>query len=365
MSDKLKGIRKLIKKNNLDVLLVTNPQNRRYLSGFTGTGGVLLISVDKALLVTDFRYTEQAAAQADQFEVKLWKEDLYQNLAVIVREYGWEKIGFEAKNVVFSTYREMQDKLPGELVAVETSAEELRMVKDEKELELLSRAAELLDRAFGYLLEIIRPGMTEQELALELEIYLLKSGAEKRAFNYIVASGIRGAMPHGTASSKVMQDGELVTIDFGAVFDGYATDMTRTVSLGEPDEKQREVYDIVYRAQKNAAEAIRPGLKGFEIDTVARDIITEAGYGEQFGHGLGHGVGLETHEQPVLNPKSKTILKAGMVVTVEPGIYIPGWGGVRIEDMVVVTKEGMSVLTKSPRELTVIQTENREGRILQ
>jgi len=229
------------------------------------------------------------------------------------------------------------------------------MVKDAAEIEILRSGAEELDRAFEFVCSTVRPKMTEKELALELEIYLLKRGAEETSFRFIVASGPRAALPHGTATDKVINAGEMVTLDFGGVFEGYATDMTRTFVMEKSDQRQVEIYDIVYNAQQKALAALKPGIQASEIDAAARDYITEAGYGSYFGHGLGHGLGLETHEQPVLSHRSKTILKPGMVFTIEPGIYLPGWGGVRIEDMVLVTDQGAETMTNSPRNLIIIK----------
>lgn len=354
MSDRLKEIRKLIKKKNIDAVLITSRLNRRYLSGFDGTAGVLLIDHGSALLITDFRYTEQAARQAEQFEVVRYKDDLIKAMVPFIKNAGWKKLGFEAKDVVYSLYKDLHKKLPVELVPLDQSAEKQRMIKDDAELAILRNGAEILDGAFNYICSLIRPGMTEKEVALELELYLLKQGSEEKSFSFIVASGKRGAMPHGVASQKKLINGELITIDFGAVFDGYATDMTRTIALGSVGLHESKIYDIVKEAQQQGALAVKPGLRGKEVDAVARAVIDQAGYGEYFGHGLGHGVGLETHEEPVLNPRSSTVLKSGMVVTVEPGIYIPEWGGVRIEDMVLVTKEGMELLTGSSRELIIL-----------
>lgn len=351
LAERLQKIRQLICEENLDALIIASPNNRRYLSGFSGTAGALLISSEKALLVTDFRYVNQAEKQAPLFKVIRWKDDFFKSIAPLLEENGWHKIGFEAGQVVYSTYEEMQEKLSAELVAVKETAEKLRVIKDSEEIATLRRGAGVLDRAFLMIQKTARPGITERELALELEIFLLKEGAEEKSFNFIVASGPRGALPHGIASEKELQSGELVTIDFGGLFGGYATDMTRTIAIGNISEQQKEIYDIVYQAQREAAAAVKPGLLANEVDAVARNIIKDAGYGEYFGHGLGHGVGLEVHEQPTLNHLKTTELEPGMVVTIEPGIYLPDRAGVRIEDMVVVTEDGAELLTKSPREL--------------
>jgi len=352
--ERLEMLRKAISEAEVDALLITHPANRRYLSGFDGSSGLLLISASQAYLVTDFRYLEQAEAQAKEFTIICRQDDLYPGLAEIITQNSWRTIGFEAKQLTYDSYREMEEKLKNLWVPLSDTVEKLRTVKNAAELAVMSEGAAQLDQAFSHLLTLIRPGMSERHLALELEIFLLRAGAEERSFKFIVASGSRGALPHGAASEKVMAAGEMVTIDFGAVFDGYATDMTRTVCLGQPDQWQREIYDLVKESQAAAAAAVGPQKKTKEIDSVARDIIEKAGYGEYFGHGLGHGIGLETHEAPTLSQRSDNLLESGMVVTIEPGVYLPGQGGVRIEDMVYVTETGVHSMTTSTRELITI-----------
>jgi len=352
--EKLKAIRREISAHDIDALLVTNPINRCYLSGFSGSSGLLLISAEKAFLLVDFRYLEQAADQAPDFETVRRQEDLYPTLLELIDNNGFKRIGFEAKDLVYQDYQKLAEKLPVQLIPLEESVERLRVIKSAEELNILRQGAALLDRAFEFLKKEIKAGMQEKELARELEIYLLRQGAQERSFKFIVASGPRGAMPHGTATEKILQRNEMVTIDFGMIFNGYATDMTRTFSIGKPDQEMLTVYETVFRAQQEAAAAVKPGRKAKEIDAVARDIIEEAGYGDYFGHGLGHGVGLEVHEAPTLNARSETVLKPGMIITVEPGIYLPGQGGVRIEDMVHVTANGMELLTGSERKLVII-----------
>jgi Xaa-Pro aminopeptidase len=351
---RLSDFRAMLPEFGVDALMISSPENRFYLSGFTGTAGTLLIGQEEAVLLTDFRYTGQAEQQSPLYKVRRYKDDYHQVLAELIKKAGWSKIGYESKKTSCHDYARLNEKVPVEFVPLEETAEKLRMKKSCEEQEIMLRGAEKLDLAFKWLLEFIKPGMSERELAAEIEIFLLRQGSERPSFSYIVASGERGAMPHGVASEKLMREGELITIDFGAVFEGYATDMTRTVALKNVDQRQKEIYDIVYKAQCEAVTAIKPGLTGRDIDRIARDIITEKGYGEQFGHGLGHSIGLETHESPSLSPKNDTTLQPGMVVTVEPGIYIPEWGGVRIEDMVLVTESGAVRLTQSPRELFII-----------
>ncbi|MGL5514812.1 MAG: M24 family metallopeptidase, partial [Sporomusa sp.] len=261
-----------------------------------------------------------------------------------------ERIGFESDFVTWQVYQQLASCLPAiELVPVQLDC--LRMIKDRQELALLTTAVEIADRAFDQALHMIKPGVTELEIAFELEYRMRKLGAEKPAFDTIVASGVRGSLPHGRASNKVIEAGELVTIDFGAVYQGYHSDMTRTVAVGKATDKQRDIYAVVLAAQLAGIGAVKAGKTGKEIDHIARQIITAAGYGEYFGHGLGHGVGLFIHEDPRLSPAGDIKLAKGMVTSVEPGIYLPDWGGVRIEDLVVVTTAGCTVLTASSKDL--------------
>lgn len=351
LAKRLKSLQRLVSQKNLHALWITNPVNIKYLSGFSGSSATLLIGTKEAYILTDFRYLSQAAAQCPCFEVYKVKEDLVQDVKPLLKEKEWKKIGFEAKYLVVASHTEMSEQLEIELVPLRESAEKLRMVKNSLEQDILRRGAAVLDKGFTFIQSIIRPGISEEELSLEVEIFLRRLGAEGTSFNFIVASGHRGALPHGVASEKMIESGEMVTIDFGAVFEGYATDMTRTLAVRKTDQQMVKIYDIVYKAQKKAAAAVKPGMECRDLDAVARKIIRRSGYGEYFGHGLGHGIGLETHEQPVVNRKSKTVLEPGMVITIEPGIYIPDVGGVRIEDMVLVTETGHELLTNSPKEL--------------
>ncbi len=354
MAKRLHKLQEEMKQRSMEALLVTHPVNRRYLSGFDGSNGVLLIGAEEALLFTDFRYREQAAGQAPQFTLAPWKAQLGEMLKPYLEASAYRSLHFEEEQVTYRLYRNLQEALSLELIPQRGLVEELRAVKSGAEVAALRRGAAIMDQAFEVLLNLARPGLTEREVALELEFYLRRRGSTETKFNYIVASGERGSLPHGIASEKQLRAGELVTVDFTGTFDGYATDMTRTFALGEPGPRAREIYEIVRRAQQEAREKIRAGLKGREADALARRPIEEAGYGAQFGHGLGHGVGLEVHERPVLGPLSEETLLPGMVVTVEPGIYLPGEGGVRIEDMVLLTEGGAESLTRCPRELITI-----------
>ena len=354
MNERLQRLQKLMTEKSLEAILITHPVNRQYLSGFDGSNGALLVGEKEAFLFTDFRYLEQAGKQAPHCELRPWKAGLGEALKPVIEAAGWSSLAFEEEQVTYGLYRRLQDTLPLELTPEKGLVEELRAVKSSAEIESLREGAAVMDRAFDYLLELARPGMTEREVAVELEFFLRRQGSTGTRFSYIVASGERGSLPHGIASGKRLNAGELVTVDFTGTFGGYATDMTRTFALGEPGPRAREIYEIVRRAQEEARERLEPGMSGIEADALARNIIDEAGYGEYFGHGLGHGLGLEVHERPTLSPRSDDILAPGMVVTAEPGIYIPRWGGVRIEDMVLITSGGAESLTRCSRELMII-----------
>jgi Xaa-Pro aminopeptidase len=336
----------------IDGFLITRPENRRYMTGFTGSSGVALVSGDRAYFITDFRYVEQATNQAPEFHIVKHGLKMTDTIREVAEEAGIGRLGFEKDVVTYKQHEAFSSALAGiELIPTEGMVEALRKVKDEHEIEAIRQAEAIGDAAFSHVLDIMRPGMTEIDVALEIEWFMRKNGAEGIGFEVIVASGERGAMPHGVASSKKLAEGELVVMDFGAVYQGYRGDMTRTVSLGKASPMQRKLYNIVLRAQEAALEGIRPGKTGKEIDAIARKVIEDAGYGENFGHGLGHGVGLAVHEEPRLSVTGMEELVCGMVVTVEPGIYVPGFAGVRIEDLVVVSESGIRNITSSPKEL--------------
>ncbi len=336
----------------LDGLLVGHGPNRRYLSGFTGTAGWLLITQNKSFLCTDFRYVEQAGKEAVGWEIVRYKRPFTATLTPLLAENGLGRVGFEEEYLSYQDYRKLAGEISGvEWVPCSGLVEALRRQKDETELAAIKRAAQLDDRAFAHILSYLQPGRREREIALELEFFARRHGGEGASFDIIVASGPRSALPHGVASDKLLQEGEFVIMDYGTVVDGYHSDFTRTVVLGEPTPEQLKVYQVVQEAQQAAAAAVAPGRTAGEIDAIARKIIADHGYGPHFGHGLGHGVGLCIHEGPHLAPGADTVLVPGMVVTIEPGIYLQGWGGVRIEDLVVVTETGCQVLNETPREL--------------
>jgi Xaa-Pro aminopeptidase len=339
----------------LEAMLVASAVNRRYLSGFTGTAGVLLLTPNSRSLLTDFRYMTQAPAQAVGYQVIEHAPELLETVAAMLAKEGIAKLGFEEQHVTYAEYQAWSKALaPVELVPLPSLVEELRAVKDEAEIAVMQEAAELADNTFKYILGYIETGRTELEIALEMETFMRRNGASGPSFDTIVASGERSALPHGVASSRMVATDEFVKLDFGALYNGYCSDLTRTVVIGTPSDKHREIYSIVLEAQLHALAHIRPGMTGREADALTRDIIKRYGYGEFFGHGTGHGLGMEIHESPRLSLKSDTILTPGMTVTVEPGIYLPGFGGVRIEDDVVITDTGIKILTSSPKELTVL-----------
>ena len=349
------NVRKKLEEKGLEALLVTNMYNVRYLANFTGTTGLAVITKDKAYFVTDFRYTEQAAEQAQGFEIIKNEGLIYEEVAKIVEKDHIKNLGFEDTNITYSTFTKINELIDCELKPVTGLIEKLREVKTEDEIEIIQEAVNIAEKGFDYILGFIKPGITEIEVANELDFYMRKLGATEVSFDTIVASGVRSAMPHGVASDKIIENGDMVTIDFGCYYKGYVSDMTRTFAVGDPGEKLKEIYEIVYQANKKVTEAAKPGMTGAELDAVARDYITAHGYGDAFGHTTGHGIGLEIHEGPAISFRNEEELVENNVITNEPGIYIPGLGGVRIEDDLVITKEGNYNLMSSSKELIIIE----------
>ena len=356
---KLERLREKLVENEVDGLLVTNRYNRQYMTGFTGSTGAALITADKALFLTDFRYIEQATKECIGFEI-VDVATTGGKYAFLVNEkageFGIKRLAFEEREMTFADYKEYEEALVGKIEMVSTSGlvEGLRLIKTADEIATLQIAAEIADSAFHHILGFIKPGLTEVEVANELEFFMRKAGASCSSFGMIVASGARSALPHGVASNKVIEKGEMLTLDFGAYYNYYASDMTRTIAVGDPGEKMKEIYAIVKEAQAYANAQICPGMTCKEADALARDIIDAKGYKEFFGHGLGHGIGLEVHELPNVSFKSDDVLVAGMTITNEPGIYIPDLGGVRIEDDLVLTEDGNYSLTISTKELIIL-----------
>ncbi|ABP67815.1 peptidase M24 [Caldicellulosiruptor saccharolyticus DSM 8903] len=339
----------------VEAVFITKKENVRYLSNFKGDESFLLLTRDKKkYLLTDFRYVEQAKKEASEFEIIDYKGKLYEAILDILSQNHINSLYFEGYNLTFSTFSDMKEKIGDRIYPLSFSIDEIRAVKDEEEIELIKRAVEITDKAFEHILKFIKPGVTENEVVAELNHFILKNGAKGFSFEPIVASGKRSSLPHGTATNKKIEYGDVVTIDFGCNFDGYMSDMTRTIFVGKPDDSMIRIYNIVKEAQQKAEEFIKEGIKCLEVDKIARDYIGSFGYMDKFGHSLGHGVGLEIHELPRLSPKSEAILKENMVVTVEPGIYLKEVGGVRIEDLVVVKKNGCEILTGSTKEIIIL-----------
>ena len=327
------------------------------LTGFTGTTGVALATKKGNFFFSDFRYKTQAEKEVLPMGFEFVQ--ISRGKLGVVGEYaeklGIKKIGFEDKNVTFSLYNTIKDIFKGELICVEDKIILERMIKTSEEIKKIKKAIEISDAAFDEVLKIIKEGVSEKEIAGYMEYIQRKLGAENRSFDTILASGYRSAMPHGVSSDKKIQKDEFITMDFGAYYDGYVSDMTRTIYYGSNiTEKHKEIYAVVLEAQILGINTVKKGMMSNDVDTVVRNFFREKGYDKYFGHGLGHGIGLEIHELPYLSSVSQIELKENMIVTVEPGLYFEGWGGVRIEDDVVVTESGCEILNKSSKELIII-----------
>jgi Xaa-Pro aminopeptidase len=353
---RLRKLRTSIAEKGLDALLLSQPENLRYLSGFTGSSGWLLISGQNAILAIDFRYVEQAKGESPDFEIIQTKQDLGDWLPGLVSDLGWNKLGFEANCISYDSYHKLSEAIKTkqvnlELVPTTGIVEQLRSIKEPEELGFIIKAVELVDAAFEQARAIIHPGITENEAAWEIEKILRQEGSEGIPFEIIMASGSNSALPHARPAEKIICSGEPVLIDMGARINGYCSDFSRTLFLGETDKSLQEIYNIVLKAQVTAVERIESGMDASQADRLARSVVEQAGYGDAFGHGLGHGVGLAVHEFPTLGPRSSDSLADGMVFTIEPGIYLAGKGGVRIEDMVVLKNGKAKVLTKAKKDL--------------
>ncbi len=347
---RLSKVRETLAEKELDAILISQPENRRYLSGFSGSAGWLLITAGRALLATDFRYYEQVGREAPGFELAQIKTKFSDLLPDLFADLGVERLGFESQHVTVDQLDTWRQEVDGvEWVPLKDTVEGIRSIKEEAEIDALRRSVALTDAAFAHLVERIRPGMTEREAAWQIEAYMRGHGASKVAFDLIVAAGPNGALPHARPGDHVIRAGEPIVIDIGSVVEGYCSDMTRTICLGQPSAKYLTVWDLVLQAQEAVEAMVRAGVSGVEADAAACDLITEAGYGEYFGHGLGHGVGLAVHEGPRASRLSEDTFEAGMTLTVEPGIYLPGEFGVRLEDLVLIGQEGIEILTNTPK----------------
>ncbi len=344
-----------LENSQVDAVLISDPYNLRYISGFRGGEGMLFISGKQKVLITDSRYTEAAGKESDFTVIE---ENASHVRSAIIREClekeGGKEVGYEDQFMRCSDFGKLQKKLPevSTWKPLGGSVDALRRIKTKEELVLLEKAEAIGDAAFSDILNSLRPGMTEKEVAAELEYSMKKHGADNVSFSTIIASGIHSSMPHAIPTDKQIVSGDFVTMDFGCIYEGYCSDMTRTIVVGKASDRQKEIYRIVLEAQTACLEGLRAGMTGKEGDALARNVINRAGFGQYFGHGTGHSVGLYIHEEPRLSPLAeKEVLCPGMIETVEPGIYIPGFGGVRIEDMVVIEEDGIRDLAASPKNL--------------
>ncbi len=337
---------------SLDAVLVTSTANVRYLTGFTGSSGQALIGASGGVFLTDGRYAEQARHEIPDMDLVICPDGFAPPLREACAALGVGRLGLEADHVTYRAWHQLREELQGvELAPLDGEVERLRSIKDAEELHLIELAQAATDRAFEEILDRLAVGMSERAAALEVEVAMRRAGADGVAFEPIVAFGEHAAEPHHRPTHRTLEEGDVVKLDVGARWAGYHADMTRTIAFGEPPGELRKIHDLVRQAQQAGIDAVRAGAAAADVDRAARAVIEDAGYGERFDHGLGHGVGLEIHERPRLGRTSEDVLPAGAVVTVEPGVYLPGLGGVRIEDMVEVESEGCRVLPTSTRQL--------------
>jgi Xaa-Pro aminopeptidase len=356
MKERIAKLRARFEKLGVDAFLSNRLSNIRYLCGYSGSNGLLFVTQEASYFLTDFRYQEQIKEEVVGVDEKIIiKKDFPTEFKDNTKLHFKGKVGIEAVFLTVDQFIKFKEVLPEvTFINTENVVEEIASVKDPSEMAKIREAVRITDMVFADLLKLIRPGVAENDLAAEVVFRHMKYGATGNSFDTIIASGYRGALPHGEASSKKIENGDLVTIDMGCVYQGYCSDLTRTVVVGEPTTKQREIYDLVFKAQSTAITQCKAEISGTALDAVARNIIKSAGYGDQFGHGLGHGIGLEVHAHPRVSFVVDHQLHTNQVVTIEPGIYISGWGGVRIEDDVIVKENGCEVLNKAPKELIII-----------
>lgn len=350
IGNRLQKLRQRLAEKEIEAIFISQPENRYYLSGFDGSSGYLLITQQNTILATDFRYIEQVKRQAPDYEIFRISGDIANWFLGLVADLNLRRLGFEAGHITFAEHQQLADILKQprlKLIPVDGLVEWLRVIKEPEEIELITKAVEITDNAFEYIEDMIHIGMSEREAAWEIEKFLREKGSQTIPFDIIVTSGPNSALPHAKPSSRTIGFGEPVLIDIGARVEGYSSDLSRTICLGPPDDTFNKVYEAVLGAQSAAIAIIAEGMTGNQADGVARTVIEQAGYGEAFGHGLGHGIGLAPHEQPRLGPNSLEYLANGMVFTIEPGIYLVGWGGVRIEDTVVMESGKIRVISKA------------------
>lgn len=350
-------INRIVLPENADGALITSDINRRYFTGMKSSAGMLLIFKECAYLIIDFRYIEKARNTVKNCTV-MEQENLTEQINSLMKKHNAKSLAVESMDMTLSRMSFLEKKFPDiqfiKSDELSNNIYDMRTIKSAEEIEKIHKAQEIAEKAFDEILGFISPGVTEREIALKLDSCMLENGAEGLSFETIALAGANTSMPHGVPGNYKVKNGDFVLMDFGAVYDGYHSDMTRTVCVGQSSEKMGKIYDIVLKAQLEALKKVKSGITGSELDGYARDIIDESGYGDFFGHSLGHGVGMEIHEFPTASSKSETILKENMVVTVEPGIYLPGEFGVRIEDFVVVTENSHQNLTNCPKKLIIL-----------
>lgn len=355
VNSRVQKLRQMLQKNNIDAVLFTDLPSLRYFCGFTGSDGALLVTDEVVAFLTDSRYTSQAHQEVTADRI-IQHRGKTEGIAVLLGDVGVRTIGFDGESLSYSSFEDLRTKCPAgcDWRPLPKAFKGLRGIKEPGEIAIMKQAAQIASEAFDEIRSQIIPGAVERDLSLALEFAMRRRGAEEKSFPFIVASGARGALPHGVASDRRLQKDELVTFDFGARWQGYCSDETVTLALGNVPSRLRQVYDVVFEAQQMALAVIKPGVSLMDIDETARAYITDRGFGEYFGHGLGHGVGLEVHEFPVVSGRSEDVAVEGMVFTVEPGIYIPELGGVRLEDTILVTAGGYERLTSIPKQFSSI-----------
>ncbi|MGA2669443.1 MAG: Xaa-Pro peptidase family protein [Ignavibacteria bacterium] len=352
--DRIEKLTRMLDSQSLDAFYITHLPNIRYLTKFSGSSGLVILTRTNKYFITDFRYKEQSAMEVKGFDIII-NYDNKEEVKAIFKKDNLRSVGFEASHLSYSALENNKKNFDGvKFVPLTDEIEKLTVQKTPEEIESVRKAIEITDLAFSKVLEIIKPGVKELDISAEITYMHKKFGALKDSFEPIIASGWRGALPHGIASDKIIKEGEMVTLDIGCQYNGFSSDMTRTVSVGKPSDEMKKIYDIVFDSQQMGIEKAKAGITSKQLDSVSRNYINSKGYSENFGHGLGHGLGIEVHEMPGLNQRTEVPLLENSIVTIEPGIYIDNIGGVRIEDDVLLNDKGCEVLNKSPKDLIIL-----------
>ncbi len=361
MKDRIKKFREKMAEGGLDAAFIANNlerpnKNLFYLTGFSGDDGYLLLTKDKATLFVDGRYPEQAHEETREgINIETTNKVILECITQAIQDNCIGTLGIEEKHLTYAMVKSLQEKTPNVVLKPSDDiGKKLRVIKSPEEIEYIKASSKVATDALQETIQVIKEGVSENDICTELEYQMKRRGAKKPSFDSIIASGYRGAMAHGVASDKKLKSGEFLVVDWGCIYKNYASDQTRTLMIGEPTEKHKEIYNLVRRAHEEAMGMFRPGVKGFDADKKARDIITDGGYTNNFNHSLGHGLGLEVHEAPVASFRGEDVFESGMVCTDEPGIYIEGWGGVRIEDTIHITKDGGVSLTHFTKDMIIV-----------